>query len=114
CGKCHTESEKVWKKSKHAVALKTLEREGHDRDPDCVECHVVGLASIYGFTSRKATPGLTDVGCESCHGPGAKHSLTPKEVPMGKVGQESCMPCHKSENSPHFDFAKYWAKIAHK
>jgi hypothetical protein len=113
CISCHAQAGKVWKDSKHALALKTLEKEGHDRDPDCVECHVVGLASIYGFKSRKDTPDLTDVGCESCHGPGAAHSKTPEEVPMGKVGEMSCLPCHRPENSPKFNFAEYWKKIKH-
>lgn len=114
CGKCHAESHDVWKKSKHAHALHTLEKEGHQRDPDCVECHVVGLASIYGFKSRAETPDLADVGCESCHGPGAAHSAAPKEVKMGVVGEKSCMPCHRVENSPKFNFADYWPKIKHK
>lgn len=114
CGKCHTESHKVWKGSKHAAALHTLEKEGHQRDPDCVECHVVGLASIYGFRSRQETPDLADVGCESCHGPGEAHSAEPTEVKMGAVGEKSCMPCHRVENSPKFNFADYWPKIQHK
>ena len=114
CGKCHSEAEKVWRGSKHAIALKTLEHEGHDRDPDCVECHVTGLASVYGFQSRTETPQLASVGCESCHGPGEKHSLHPKEVKMGTAGKASCMPCHRSENSPKFDFASYWTKVKHK
>jgi hypothetical protein len=113
CGSCHSQADKVWKSSKHALALKTLEKEGHDRDPDCVECHVVGLASIYGFRSRKETAHLTDVGCESCHGPGASHSASPKEVPMGKVGEQSCASCHRIENSPKFNFAEYWKKVKH-
>ncbi len=114
CGKCHGESHKVWKSSKHAHALHTLEKEGHDRDPDCVECHVVGLASIYGFRSRQETPDLADVGCESCHGAGAAHSASPMQVKMGPIGEKSCMPCHKIENSPKFNFAEYWSKIRHK
>lgn len=114
CGKCHTEAHNIWKKSKHAHALHTLEKEGHQRDPDCVECHVVGLASIYGFKSRKETPDLADVGCESCHGAGAAHSASPKDVKMGPIGEKSCMPCHKIENSPKFNFADYWPKIKHK
>lgn len=113
CGSCHSEADKVWKHSKHALGLKTLEKEGHDRDPDCVECHVVGLASIYGFRSRTETPHLTDVGCESCHGPGAAHAATPKLVPMAKVGEQACLPCHRPENSPKFSFNEYWKKIKH-
>ena len=114
CGSCHGAALKVWKKSEHSHALKTLELEGHDRDPDCVACHVVGLGSKKGFKSRKLTPKLSDVGCESCHGAGLKHSKSPYKVKMPKAGEGSCLPCHTSENSPEFDFAKYWVKVSHK
>lgn len=113
CGSCHADALKVWKGSKHAGALKTLEIEKHDRDPDCVSCHVVGLESQSGFRSRKETPQLTDVGCESCHGPGDKHSLSPYKIKMPKVGEKSCMKCHVSEHSPNFEFEIYWKKIKH-
>lgn len=114
CMKCHAQAGKVWKHSKHAEALVTLEKEGHDRDPDCVECHVVGLASLYGFRTRTQTPGLAAVGCESCHGPGARHSAMPKLVKMGKIGEKECLSCHRAENSPKFDFRTYWDRIKHK
>jgi len=114
CIKCHAEAGKVWQHSKHAGALATLEHEGHDRDPDCVPCHVVGLSSVNGFKSRLQTPALAFVGCESCHGPGADHSGLPKQFKLPKVGAKTCQPCHRPENSPNFDFKTYWAKIKHK
>ncbi|MBX3119799.1 MAG: cytochrome c family protein [Fimbriimonadaceae bacterium] len=113
CGSCHGEALKVWKSSKHAGALKTLEDENHGRDPDCVSCHVVGLESTLGFRSLKETPQLANVGCESCHGPGDKHSLKPEFFKMGKVGEKSCAKCHVPEHSPNFDFESYWKKIKH-
>jgi len=113
CGSCHQEALKVWNKSAHSHALETLEKDKHDRDPDCVSCHVVGLSSEVGFKNRTLTPDLADVGCESCHGPGKAHSEDPA-TKMGKVGQASCLPCHKPENSPKFDFESYWAKVIHK
>lgn len=113
CGTCHIEAMGVWEKSKHAGALATLEEVGQDRDPDCVGCHVVALDSDKGFRSRALTPQFTDVGCESCHGAGGEHALDPSRVPMGKVGEASCMACHNREHSPEFDFATYWQKIKH-
>ena len=114
CGKCHAKSLSVWKKSKHSHGLETLEREGHDRDPDCVSCHVTGLDSTHGFVSRVKTPDLASIGCESCHGPGSKHTASPKLFRLPKAGPKACLSCHRLENSPKFNFAAYWAKIRHK
>lgn len=113
CVSCHAEAAKVWTGSKHHHALETLEKQGQSRDPDCVVCHVVGLSSLSGYRDRASTPQLTDVGCESCHGPGEAHSQKPKLEQMAKVGEKACAPCHTSENSPNFDFKTYWAKIKH-
>jgi hypothetical protein len=114
CGSCHKQALAQWKKSQHAHALKTLEVEGEDRDPDCVSCHVVGLESKRGFKSRVLTPQLANVGCESCHGPGKAHAAAPKKIHLGKVGEKPCLTCHTSATSPGFDYKAYWRKIAHK
>lgn len=114
CGKCHAKALSIWKKSKHSHGLMTLEREGHDRDPDCVACHVTGLDSTRGFVSRVKTPELAAISCESCHGPGSQHTASPKLFKLPKVGSKSCASCHKVENSPRFNFALYWQKIRHK
>jgi hypothetical protein len=113
CGSCHSDSHQVWQSSAHAKALATLEKEGHHRDPDCVSCHVVGLDHEAGFRSRLLTPQLADVGCESCHGPGAAHAASPHEVKLKPAGPESCAPCHTVGNSPNFDFLTYWRRIQH-
>lgn len=113
CGSCHQSAEAVWKQSRHAGALATLEKESQDRDPDCTGCHVVGLDLVGGFRSRAETPHLTDVGCESCHGPGLAHSGDPSGFPMPKVGAKSCAPCHVPDHSPGFDYPTYWKKIEH-
>lgn len=112
CAPCHEPAERVWKNSLHAKALVTLEKEGHQRDPECVGCHVVGLDKVGGFESAHKTPDLAGVGCESCHGPGERHAKDPG-VKMGKVGAASCAPCHVPEHSPKFDFDTYWKRIEH-
>lgn len=113
CASCHQEETKVWKRSGHFHALATLEKVEHDRDPDCVKCHVTGLDSKQGFRSRLATPRLANVTCESCHGSAANHLSDPSGHPMPKVGEKSCLPCHTSDNSPNFTFEQYWPKIRH-
>jgi len=94
-----------------------------------------------GYMGLKKTPHLTDNGCENCHGPGASHvaaeqgevSVDDAEIESrraamrmklldnegNKEGQklgtvvENCMQCHDLDNSPEFDFQKYWPKVEH-
>lgn len=113
CKSCHEREYAIWEKSKHNIAWETLKADGHDADPDCVGCHTTGIESTGGFLIEEKTPQLTDVGCESCHGASAAHVMTPKEAPLPKAGKESCMSCHKLQNSPNFKFETYWLKIKH-
>lgn len=113
CFSCHAEAAEAWHASAHSQALATLEQTGNDRDPDCVSCHVVGLDTIPGFQDRKTTPHLSDVGCESCHGPGAAHVEAPHKAPMARIGSASCAPCHNAAHSPQFEFDAYWERIKH-
>lgn len=112
CANCHKAANGVWYASSHARALKTLLDEKHDRDPECVGCHVVGLDRASGFVSHAKTPHLENVGCESCHGPAAKHVQNSAMKPP-RAGESSCQACHVPQHSPNFDFSKYWAKIKH-
>ncbi len=112
CGRCHKRAYNTWKETSHAVALESLEKVGHDFDPDCVSCHVVGLSSRVGFVSRDKTPLLANVGCESCHGPLAAHAKSPKSKRPTKP-QTSCTSCHDIGHSTSFNYETYWSKIAH-
>lgn len=113
CQKCHQPAGHVWERSHHAQALRTLERFGHDRDPDCLPCHVVGLSSKNGFNSRTSTPQLAGVGCESCHGSGGLHAKSPSTVKMPKVASAACVNCHTGNTSPGFEFSTYWQRVRH-
>lgn len=113
CLKCHTDSYTIWHASAHAHALSDLEKQGHDRDPDCLRCHVTGLGSKVGFRTRVLTPRLANVTCESCHGPSAAHALDPKKFRLAKAGEEVCLSCHTPENSPGFQFGPFWKKVIH-
>jgi hypothetical protein len=68
---------------------------------------------------------LKGVQCENCHGPGSKHvdlaenGQIDEARPLMRVTLESarkdlCFNCHDSDNSPKFNFDKYWPKIEHK
>jgi 2',3'-cyclic-nucleotide 2'-phosphodiesterase (5'-nucleotidase family) len=112
CATCHADQMKVWSNSKHATAYATLVTEKHDRDPECVSCHVVGLQTVGGFIGHKETAHLENVGCESCHGPAAKHAQNPA-TKLAPATSASCQSCHVPEHSPRFDFANYWKMIRH-
>lgn len=114
CASCHGITFQKWKTTKHADAYHSIEAVGHGRDPDCVSCHVVGVSSTKGFLSRAKTPGLANVGCESCHGAGRNHAKNPKKFKLSQGGERTCLSCHTPENSPNFAFQEYWKRIQHR
>jgi hypothetical protein len=96
---------------------------------------------VSGYMGLAETPELVQNGCENCHGPAAAHvavesgevQVTPKEQQTlrdglhlkvianegNKDGQAlgevvtKCMQCHDLDNSPNFDFQKWWPKVKH-
>lgn len=112
CANCHAKISHQFAKTKHATAYQSLVKEGHQADPDCVSCHVVGLNSMKGFYYEK-TPSLAQVGCESCHSAGRAHARNPKEIHLPKVTEQNCLSCHTPSNSSSFVFKTYWDKIKH-
>jgi DnaJ-class molecular chaperone len=52
------------------------------------------------------------VQCEACHGNGSAHAIDPK-IKTDTVAQSTCRSCHTAEQTPDFDFAKFWARIDH-
>jgi len=65
-----------------------------------------------GFLNPRATPQMTNVQCEACHGPADAHVKDPT-VLLGKVADDRCVACHTAEQDPHFDRDRRWATIAH-
>lgn len=94
-----------------------------------------------GYQSLEKTPHLLANGCENCHGPAAEHvavemgeidadeartealrealRLEIGENEGNKEGQKlgkavnNCLQCHDLDNSPDFDFQKYWEDVKH-
>ena len=112
CAVCHNKIFKHWEETGHASAYETLVKAEHEYDPECIECHVIGLNYFTGFETIASTPKLKGVGCESCHGPGSSHKETQSKG-YGTVDADSCIICHKDEHSPNFQFKDYWQKIIH-
>lgn len=73
CGACHFDQLLTWKMTKHAKGFEILPAK-YQEDKSCLKCHATGLGDETGFKSVEATPDLVGASCESCHGPGSKHS----------------------------------------
>ncbi len=115
CEPCHGYEYDKWSTKKHAHAYQTLVEVGSQYDPECIECHVVGLNYESGFVNESSKKDLRDVGCEICHGPGSKHAESPFESSMGRSPEFGCDHCHTPEHSPGYgaDRGGYFKKIIH-
>ena len=112
CTECHRPFVESWQKTRHSRAFSTLTRAGKSMDPECIKCHSTGYNEVGGFFSIRTTPALGDVQCEVCHGPGKEH-FEDFTSPMTTVTEILCLKCHTTDNSPEFDFDKYYNKIKH-
>jgi Cytochrome c554 and c-prime len=112
CVHCHKEDDQSWHASKHAHAWQTLVDKRSHVDPSCQLCHTTGYGLSGGFVQIARSLPMVNVGCESCHGPSQAHVLNPK-TKTTYLSREQCVRCHDHENSPEFEYDKYWAKIAH-
>lgn len=140
CESCHEESYRTWAQSEHSRAWDSLSTvpptadtadPPRDFDPECISCHVVGWQHREnfpyngGFVDIEKTPHLANVGCESCHGPGSAHmaaevgddeQLQEKlraAMRLGNRTERLCESCHDENNSPDFNFEKYYKLIQH-
>jgi hypothetical protein len=90
CANCHQAEYQKWKASPHSHALETLETKAkrpgfRNLDGECVVCHTVGYGFERGYKNAQATPALSHVGCESCHGPGSGHRSAPTNPDLLKL-----------------------------
>ena len=112
CLQCHVQDDQTWHASKHSHAWQTLVDKRSHVDPACQQCHTTGYGIAGGFVQVAKSSLLVNVGCESCHGPSQSHVLDPK-TRTTYLSREQCIRCHDHENSPEFNDAKFWEKIAH-
>lgn len=118
CAGCHAGAAKIWQRSRHAEAMEALLDKKADADPNCISCHTVGFGSPSGYRREFAGSKLTDVGCESCHGPGSLHvdqrqNHLPVTFTFRPLGAGDCQKCHFGEFSRPFDFDAFWPHIQH-
>jgi hypothetical protein len=129
CKSCHPNTFAKWSTTAHARAFEDIvvdpkgKRSDHQFDAECISCHTTGFEYTSGWKSAEATPYLKGNQCENCHGPASKHAAEPDNSDFRKAIARTaaladknglCLRCHDEDNSPHFEFATYWGKIAHK
>jgi hypothetical protein len=138
CRKCHIKQFRSWSSSAHGKAFDILKpgeradvKKAHNLDPNkdytteanCVKCHVTGMGKEGGYAmdaDDKHKQNFINVGCESCHGPGAEYNKLHEEIMkskrkytvdemhaagMAKVDVNTCTQCH-NDQSPTFDSSK--------
>jgi hypothetical protein len=108
CNLCHAEINERWADSRHANAMDSLVRQSKQKDPDCLSCHVTGMAdnaSASEFLRLNENHPMAGVQCEACHGPGADHSRNPTDIAMLPVNEKTCIRCHTSYTDPDFDYS---------
>jgi hypothetical protein len=125
CKNCHPKTVEFWGSTKHAKAFESLVHDPKPNtmfDAECVACHTTGFEYTSGWKSPELTSKLKGNQCENCHGPASKHVADPTNkavrAPLRLTSEQAdknrlCLKCHDEDNSPHFEFAKYWGEIEH-
>jgi hypothetical protein len=110
CAECHEDEYNNFKTySKKAKSWKHIQvlapKLTAEELQGCYECHTTGY-NKGGFISYEKTPHLSDVGCETCHGPGRKHIDAGGDPSLirGDMSQDECSSCHNEERVKAFNF----------
>ena len=110
CGSCHEEEYARFQQySKKARSWHSVEVMAPKLTPEelrgCYACHTTGYGKG-GFVDYASTPQFADVGCETCHGPGAAHVAAdgdPAAITRAPT-QEDCQTCHNESRVKAFNF----------
>ncbi|MEK6302835.1 MAG: multiheme c-type cytochrome [Acidobacteriota bacterium] len=112
CSRCHGDQYLRWSVSSHARATDRLPARQAEFELSCLKCHATGWREPKAGSTE--LPGLQNVQCEQCHGPGAEHALNPAKG-YGRISDvtAACSVCHTPDTSRGFDPQAAWAKIKH-
>ncbi len=105
CAQCHEEEYATYRKhSKKAHSfdsiVKMRDRLDQEEVRKCYRCHTTGYGKPGGFKDETTTPGLKNVGCEACHGPGSLHVESESTEDIINSAEEIrgvCGTCHTKE-----------------
>ncbi|RUM40563.1 MAG: hypothetical protein DSY80_10045 [Desulfocapsa sp.] len=116
CRQCHPRQYNFWQSTDHTHAWQTLAGGNAQFNEDCLLCHVTlpyyDSARVRAEQLLVRLPdSLKNVGCESCHGPGADHARQPKTVQMRRADEKTCKGCHTPEHDDNFIFSDKNKKI---
>ena len=99
--------------TRHSVE-KMLPKLTQNELQSCFVCHTTGYSQPGGFVSYEKTPALGDVGCETCHGPGALHAeYGDPDAITRQPTVDSCYVCHNAERIQNFRFTPLRYSGAH-
>lgn len=131
CLICHRPQTNTYSETKHAKAFANMPEKYHN-DPQCLKCHATGFGQPEGFVENTEKD-LRMVGCEACHGPGAKHLDAANRFVMANPGEEAtiekelkstilktpqdsaCIACHQMQahhGHPAFEGAKLQGTVS--
>ncbi len=131
CMVCHRKQYMQWRSTLHFHAWETLVGKKQNHNPECHQCHTTRFGEPDGFTTISQTPSLVNVQCAECHRETGGDILTHINRFRGKtrssnsktngqtgsdfkpVTEQICLKCHNEDNSPHFDYETFLAKIRH-
>ncbi len=126
CGQCHGDMQAQWEQTAHADAWAGLQSSDHAQE-FCEACHTVNsLGNVLAEPSPGEAigghiavegPRYLDVQCESCHGPGLDHVLSPQvsNVPLApmEVGADLDFGCGECHQGTHHPFVEEWEESDH-
>jgi PKD repeat protein len=107
CAGCHGNKATAWSGTKHSHAQADLHAAGLPPavEATCQVCHNVGKGQPTGFVDPTTTPQLTDVGCETCHGPAGWHKYSDHDLvrPAVSIDPKICGGCHQDSHHPTYE-----------
>ena len=115
CRECHSSIANLEVHTAHASAFSDPDfaAAGGQTNRTCLPCHTVGYGLTTGFSNQVATPQLSGVQCENCHGPAANHAANPDDPtarPRVELAATVCGGCHSGPTQPTYP---EWLSSAH-
>lgn len=110
CKSCHQNVYDSWMQTPHATAFARLAEADAWDNPECIGCHVTGVADKHYVADVNIAPETWNVQCEECHGVASQHARDGSYVTQGEA---TCRKCHDPDNSPEFDYKIYSAYGVH-